>query len=364
MKIADICQVLEHWAPPTLQESYDNCGLLTGDSQSICTGVLCALDVTEEIIREAEAKACNLVVAHHPLIFGPLRRIDPHHPVGRTLILAIQKGIAVYAIHTNLDNVIHGVNGAMADRLGLSDRQVLSPKSSLLKKLYTFVPASHVEVVADALFAAGAGHVGRYDQCSFRQAGEGSFRASTGANPYVGKIGEQHREPEWKLEVLYPAHLEKVVVAALQGAHPYEEVAYDLVTLSNPHPSLGSGLIGVLPQPMEIAAFLDRVKSAFGCSVLRYSGASSTPIRRVALCGGAGSFLISKALASKADVYLTADLKYHEFFEPDQRMLLVDLGHYESEQFTIGLIQSFLAEKFLNFAVLKTERITNPVRYH
>ena len=364
MNIADICQVLEQWAPPILQESYDNCGLLTGDPQAVCTGVLCALDVTESVIEEAEANGCNLVVAHHPLIFGALRRIDPHHPVGRTLIRAIQKGIAVYAIHTNLDNVIHGVNGAMADRLELSDRQVLLPKSSHLKKLYTFVPASHLEAVADALFAAGAGHVGRYDQCSFRQLGEGSFRASAGTNPFVGKIGEQHREPEWKLEVLYPAHLEKAVVLALQGAHPYEEVAYDLVMLSNPHPSLGSGLIGELPQPMDPASFLDRVKSAFGCSVLRYTGASNTPIRRVALCGGAGSFLISKALASKADAFLTADLKYHEFFEPDQKMLLVDLGHYESEQFTIGLIQSFLAEKFLNFAVLKTERITNPVRYH
>lgn len=364
MTIADICQSLEHWAPPYLQESYDNSGLLTGDLQSECSGVLCTLDVTEEVIEEAIVKGCNLVVAHHPLIFGPLRRIDSNHPVGRTLIRAIRHDIAVYAIHTNLDNVIHGVNQALADQLQLAARQVLSPKKDILKKLYTFVPLAQVDAVADALFQAGAGHVGRYDQCSFRQAGEGSFRGSADTNPFVGKVGELHREPEWKLEVLYPAHLEKAVIQALQAAHPYEEVAYDLVSLSNPHPSVGSGLIGLLPEPLDRGDFLDRVKSAFGCSVLRFAGFEQGKIHRVAICGGAGSFLISRALALKADAYLTADLKYHDFFEPDGKMLLVDLGHYESEQFTIGLIQSFLAEKFLNFAVLKTERITNPVRYH
>jgi len=364
MTIADICQNLEQWAPPSLQESYDNCGLLVGDSQLPCTGVLCSLDVTLEVIEEAMANGCNLVVAHHPLIFGSLKRIDPNHPVGRTLTCAIRNDVAVYAIHTNLDNVLHGVNHAMAERLQLVDRQVLSPQYHILKKLYTYVPPTHVDLVADALFQAGAGHVGQYDQCSFRQAGEGSFRGTLGSNPFVGKVGELHREPEWKLEVLYPVHLETAVIRALKGAHPYEEVAYDLVGLSNPHPSLGSGLIGNLPKPMDPKEFLDQVKLAFGCSVLRFSGLQTGKIHRVAICGGAGSFLISKALDSNADAYLTADIKYHEFFEPDGKMLLVDLGHYESEQFTIGLIQSFLAEKFPNFAVLKTGRITNPVRYH
>lgn len=364
MIISDFTQYLAHWAPLSLQEPYDNCGLLTGNTQTACTGVLCALDATEAIVDEAVAKGCNLIVVHHPLIFHPLKKIDQNHPVGRTLIRAIQQDIAVYAMHTNLDNVINGVNGAAADRLALSDREVLLPKPGQLKKLYTFVPASHMDVVADALFQAGAGHVGRYDQCSFRQAGEGSFRASPGTNPFVGKIGERHLESEWKLEVLYPAHLEKTLVQALQGAHPYEEVAYDLVVLSNPHPSAGSGLIGLLPEPMNTRDFLGHVKSAFNCSVLRYSEPRHSTIHRVAICGGAGSFLISNALAQKADAFLTADLKYHDFFEPDGKMLLVDLGHYESEQFTIGLIQSFLAEKFPNFAVLKTDQITNPVRYH
>jgi dinuclear metal center YbgI/SA1388 family protein len=364
MRITDITQLLEQWAPRSLQESYDNSGLITGDPQLVCTGVLCALDATEEVIDEAVEKGCNLVVAHHPILFGGVKKIDPNHYVGRALIKAIRNDVSLYAIHTNLDNVIEGVSKGMADQLGLQHRSVLSPQKQILKKLYTFVPSVHVDAVSTALFQAGAGHVGRYDQCSFRQAGEGSFRASEGANPFVGEIGVLHREPEWKLEVIFPAYLEKEVLMALKQAHPYEEVAYDLVDLSNEHPGVGAGLIGELPEAIGTQEFLNRVKQLFGTPVLRFSGPADRPIKKVALCGGAGSFLISKALASGADVFLTADLKYHEFFEADGRLLLVDLGHYESEQFTIDLIQSFLAGKFPNFAVLKTGRTTNPVCYH
>jgi hypothetical protein len=241
---------------------------------------------------------------------------------------------------------------------------VLSPKAGTLKKLYTFVPIAKVDAVSEALFAAGAGHIGRYDQCSFRQAGEGTFRGLEGAKPFVGTVGNRHREAEWKLEVLYPAPLETAILQALRSAHPYEEVAYDLVALSNSHPDVGSGLVGELSSPMTATAFLDFVKNAFGCSTIRYTRSHGRSIHRVALCGGAGSFLIYNALSVGADAYLTADLKYHEFFEAEGKMLLADLGHYESEQFTIELIQSFLAEKFPTFAVLKTERTTNPVRYH
>lgn len=363
MRIHDIIQELERWAPRSWQESYDNAGLITGDANLECTGVLCCLDATEEVIAEAVERGCNLVVAHHPIVFGGIKRIDPQHYVGRALIRSIRNEVAIYAIHTNLDNLLEGVNGAMANLLGLRHRSVLLPKSHQLKKLYTFVPTAHVEPVANALFAAGAGHIGRYDQCSFRQAGEGSFRALEGASPFVGELGKQHREPEWKFEVLYPANLESTILAALRTTHPYEEVAYDLVELSNIHPSIGSGLIGELPEALSEAEFLDRVKSAFGVVSLRHTATTGRSIRRVALCGGAGSFLISNSLSKKADSFLTADLKYHEFFEADGRMLLVDLGHYESEQCTIGLIQGYLAEKFPTFAVLKTDLITNPVRY-
>lgn len=364
MRIADIIQELERWCPRSWQETYDNSGLLVGDAGSTCTGVLCALDATEEVIAEAIDKGCNLVVAHHPIIFGGLKRIDPNHYVGRSIIRAIRHDIAVYAIHTNLDNNLKGVNRTMADRLGLVNRSLLAPKTGQLKKLTTYVPEKHVDAVADELFRSGAGHIGRYDECSFRQLGVGSFRPLEGTNPFVGQIGSRHQESEWKLEVLYPSHLDREILQALKRSHPYEEVAYDLVSLSNVHPMIGSGLIGELPESLSTDDFLDQVKSAFGSGSLRFAGPNAPAIRRVALCGGAGSFLISKALAAGADAFLTADLKYHEFFEADEKMLLVDLGHYESEQFTIGLIQSFLAEKFLNFAVLKTERTTNPVQYH
>ena len=363
MRIHDIIQELERWAPRSWQESYDNAGLITGDAAWDCTGVLCCLDATEEVIEEAIQRGCNLVVAHHPIVFGGVKRIDPQHYVGRALIRSIRNEVAIYAIHTNLDNLLEGVNGAMADRLGLLNRSVLLPKNNQLKKLCTYIPATHVDEVANALYAAGAGHIGRYDQCSFRQSGEGSFRALDGAAPYVGELGKQHRETERKLEVLYPANLESSVLTALRLAHPYEEVAYDLTALSNTHPSIGSGLIGELPEACPEEEFLDRIKSAFGVVSLRHTAVSGRQIRRVALCGGAGSFLISNALSQKADVFMTADLKYHEFFEADGRMLLADLGHYESEQYTIGLLQTFLAEKFPTFAVLKTDLITNPVRY-
>ena len=364
MRITDLTQQLEKWAPLSLQESYDNAGLITGDPQQTCTGVLCALDAIDVVIDEAIEKGCNLVVAHHPILFSGLKKIDPHHYVGRALIKAIRHNVAIYAIHTNLDNLREGVSKTLADRLELGSRSVLIPQKQSLKKLYTFVPLAHIDTVSAALFAAGAGHIGQYDQCSFRQAGEGSFRASEGADPFVGSIGTLHREPEWKLEVIFPALLQREVLAALKAAHPYEEVAFDLVNLSNDHPGIGSGLIGELPAAVEATVFLDRLKKIFGTPVLRFAGLGSRPIKKVALCGGAGSFLISRALAAGADAFLTADLKYHEFFEADGRMLLVDLGHYESEQFSIDLIQSFLAGKFPNFAVLKTARITNPVCYH
>jgi dinuclear metal center YbgI/SA1388 family protein len=364
MRIIDVIQVLESWAPRSLQESYDNSGLIFGSGQTECTGVLCTLDATEEVIAEAVQRGCNLVVAHHPILFGGLKQIDPTHYVGRALIQAIRNDVAIYAIHTNLDNVLNGVSQAMADRLQLVNRKILSPKPHQLKKLYTFVPLAHIENVSNALFQAGAGQIGRYDRCSFRQSGEGSFRGLAGSAPYVGSVGQQHLEPEYKLEVIYPYFLEKDILGALRESHPYEEVAFDLVNLTNDHPDIGSGLIGDLPEPMDAQAFLARLKEVFFSEGLRYTVPNNRSIRRVALCGGAGSFLISKALSSGVDAFLTADLKYHEFFEADGKMLLVDLGHYESEQFTIGLIQRVLAEKFPNFAVLKTERITNPVRYY
>ncbi|MCG2614367.1 Nif3-like dinuclear metal center hexameric protein [Terrimonas sp. NA20] len=361
--IAEIISFLESVAHPSLQETYDNAGLIIGHPSWECTGVICSLDVTEEVISEAISKKCNLVVAHHPIVFRGLKRINGHNYVERTVIAAIKHDIAIYAIHTNLDNVQHGVSGRMAALLGLQKLMVLDPKEHTLKKLFTFVPADKAEQVRQAMFAAGAGQIGNYSECSFNSEGSGTFRAGPGSNPYVGQQDVRHSEAEIKIEVVFPAYLESPVVAALKGSHPYEEVAFDVVALVNRHPQIGSGMVGELPAAMEETVFLERVKEIFGLKVIRHTPLTGRSVKTVAVCGGAGSFLISKALRAKADMYITADMKYHESFDAEGRMVIADIGHYESEQFTIALLQEVLEEKFPTFAVLKTSVNTNPVQY-
>ena len=363
MKISQVTAFLESLAHPSLQENYDNAGLIIGNSDRECTGILVSLDATEDVIKEAIVKKCNLVVAHHPIIFGSLKKINGKNYAEKAVITAIKNDIAIYAIHTNLDNVLEGVSGKMAEMLGLVDISVLAEKTSTLKKLYTYVPMDNAEEVRAAIFAAGAGQIGNYSECSFSSEGTGTFKGEEGANPFVGEVGSRHYENEMRIETVFPAWLESKVVAALKDAHPYEEVAYDVVQLSNNHSGACSGVVGVLPEPMDEIAFLTELKSVFEVPVVRHTELSGKPVSKVALCGGAGSFLISKALAAGADFYITADVKYHEFFDANARMVIADIGHYESEQFTINLLQEILEEKFPTFAVLKTEVETNPVHY-
>lgn len=364
MKITAITSFLESLAPPVLQESYDNAGLITGSPDWECTGILCSLDATEDVIAEAVSRGCNLVVAHHPIVFGGLKRITGANYVERTVIAAIRQNIAIYAIHTNLDNVLDGVNGRMAALLDLQDLRVLAPRPQTLRKLFTFAPVAHAAAVRAALFAAGAGQIGRYGECSFNAEGTGTFTAGQGTQPFVGQQSVPHAEAEMKIEVIYPAHLEASIIKALLAAHPYEEVAYDLVPLANTHPGIGAGLIGRLPQALSQNDFLALLRKQFGTPMIRHTRLAQTPVEWVALCGGAGSFLISNALRAGAHAFVTADLKYHEFFDANDRLLLADIGHYESEQFTIDLMQEVLEQKFPNFAVLKTKVETNPVRYY
>jgi dinuclear metal center YbgI/SA1388 family protein len=363
MKIAEIISCLETIAPPYLQESYDNAGLLTGNAGWECTGAVISLDVTEDVVKEAIEKKCNLIVAHHPIIFSGLKKITGKNYVEKTVILAIKNDIAIYAIHTNLDNVLKGVSGKMADMLGLIDQKILQPKTGLLKKLVTFVPLKEAEKVRTAIFEAGAGHIGNYSEASFGVEGIGTFKAGEGTNPHVGKIGERHEEKELKLEVIFPEWIEGTLIAAMIAAHPYEEVAYDIIPLDNAHQQIGSGVIGKLKEPMAEIAFFTLVKAVFGLAVIRHTPLLGKSIKKVALCGGAGSFLINTAAASGADVYLTGDIKYHEFFDADGRLVVADIGHYESEQYTIDLLFDVLSKKFSNFAVLKTGVKTNPVHY-
>ena len=361
--IADIAAHLESIAPLSYQEDYDNAGLLTGSYSWTCSGALCALDATEAVIEEAVARKCNLVIAHHPVIFRGLKKLNGRSHVEKTVIAAIKNDIAIYAIHTNLDNVANGVNGRIADKLGLNNRNVLAPAEGGLKKLFTFVPTSYLEQVRSAVFAAGGGHISRYSECSFVSEGKGSFKPGEGTNPFAGSIGIRQEEPEMKLEIILPAYLEQTVLQALFESHPYEEVAYDLVNLTNTHGQRGAGLYGELPAEMEEKAFLALVKEQFGTPVIRHTSFTGKPVKQVAVCGGAGSFLLPNTLKAGVQAFITSDLKYHEFFEPEGNLLVCDIGHFESEQFTTDLLIEILLQKFPNFAVLKSEVRTNPVNY-
>ncbi|MEN9952971.1 MAG: hypothetical protein RLZZ520_1239 [Bacteroidota bacterium] len=359
----DIINFLETKAPRRLQADYDNSGWVVGNPQQACTGVLTALDLTPEVIEEAIEKKINLIIVHHPPIFKGLKQLMPSNPVARMLTSAIKADLSIYAIHTNLDHVIWGVNGEIANRIGLQNTKVLAPLPGTHQKLVTFVPIKHASGVRTSLFEAGAGAIGNYDECSFNANGLGTFRANDKANPFVGAIDEQHHEQEERIEVIFPIHLKPAILSALFKAHPYETVAYDLYPLDNEFEEIGAGAIGSLAAPMEEKDFLNHLKKTFQTGVIRHSPPIGKQIQRVALCGGSGKSLIINALRNNADVYVTADLGYHDFFEPDGQLLLADIGHFESEQYTSDLLVKAIKEKFPTFAVLKTGRNTNPVNY-
>ncbi|HZJ59372.1 MAG TPA: Nif3-like dinuclear metal center hexameric protein [Chitinophagaceae bacterium] len=363
MKVSDVISFLESQAHPSLQEHYDNAGLIIGDKSWECTGIICSLDATEEVINEAVGKGCNLLIAHHPIIFAGLKKINGKNYVEKAVIAAIKNDIAIYAIHTNLDNVLEGVNGKIASLLGLTNKSILSQKEGTLKKLFTFAPVDKAVQVRDAIFEAGGGYIGNYSECSFSAEGTGTFKGHEGTTPYVGEVGKQHQEKEIKIEVIFPSWLESDILAAMIAAHPYEEVAYDVIDLANKHQRVGSGVVGELREAVNEINFLNHIKGIFNLSVIRHTSLLNKPVKKVAVCGGAGSFLVSSALVAGVDMYITADMKYHEFFDANGRMVIADIGHYESEQFTIDLLAEILERKFLNFAVLKTEVKTNPVRY-
>ena len=364
MKISEIIQQLESFAPPQLQESYDNSGLLTGNADWDCKGILLTLDATEDVVKEAVSKKCNLVIAHHPILFRGIKRINGSDYAQRALITSIKNDIAIYAIHTNLDNVLTGVSGKMADLLGLVNVEVLLPKEGSLEKLYTFVPVEHAEKVRRAIFEAGGGDIGKYAQCSFNVEGIGTYTPEPGADPFIGEVGKPQTTTEIKIEVIFPSYLRNGIIRAMLDAHPYEEVAYDVLKVENVHLGTGAGAIGSLPHPMDEVDFLKLLKQKFNLPLIRHTPLLGQRVTRVALCGGAGSFLISKALVRKADFYITGDVKYHEFFDANGKMVIADIGHFESEQFTIDLLHQLLVEKFPTFAVLKSGTQTNPVNYY
>lgn len=363
MIIKHITDYLETIAPLSLQESYDNSGLLVGNKNTKLKGVLVALDCTEDVVDEAIKNKCNLIVAHHPVIFGGLKKINGKNYVERVVIKAIKNDIAIYAIHTNYDNVLHGVNAEISRRIGLTNLKTLVPKPSTLRKLYTFIPVNDYEKVASAVFAAGAGHIGNYSETGFRTPGTGTFRGNESANPAIGKKGVLEAVNEVRFETIFPAHMQSSVIAALIQSHPYEEVAYDVVELQNTHPHIGSGMVGELKVPIDEVAFLKKLKKQMQAGCVRHTAIRNKPVRKVAVCGGSGSFLLKAAIASGADVLVTADFKYHEFFDAENQIIIADIGHYESEQFTKDLLAKQLSEKFPIIAPLISKVNTNPVNY-
>ena len=357
--------VLEHWAPPVLQESYDNSGLLVGDRFAAIDSVLVSLDCTEAVVEEAARKGAGMIISHHPIIFSGLKRLTGSNHVERTVMAAIRHGIALYAIHTNLDNVMDGVNQQLASAAGClpNTLRILRPKPAMLNQLVVYVPKNQADEVQEALFAAGAGRIGNYDECGWAVQGKGTFRPLDGAQPAFGQNGIRHALDEVRVEVVVEPWKLSEVIAAMNQAHPYEEVAHSVHALLNTQKQIGSGMVGELANPMDQEAFLDQVKANLNCQTVRHTHFLDKPIRKVAVCGGSGSFLLEDAIRSGADVFITSDFKYHEFFGAENQILIADVGHYESEWQTTHLIVSRLNNKFTNFAIHLAETNPNPIHY-
>lgn len=364
MKLREITQFLESLAPLAYQESYDNSGLLVGDPNQEIHQALISLDCTEEVVDEAISIGANLIISHHPIVFSGIKKLTGKNYVERVLLKAIKNDIALYAIHTNLDSMLGGVNSKIAEKLGLQHTAILKPKTNSLEKLCVYVPVASADKVRNALYQAGAGKMSLYDECSFNTSGYGTFRPLEGADPFLGNVGEQHREMETKIEVLYPKHLRRSVLLGLFESHPYEFPAYDLIALENSDYDAGSGLVGELPDEMSQEEFLAHVKNSMDVSVIRFTPLTHKSIKRVALCGGSGSFLLKDAIQSGADAYISADFKYHEFFDAENKLLIADIGHFESEQFTQQLLLEVIQKKFTTFAIRLTGIVTNPINYY
>ena len=363
MLLKEVTQHIESIAPLAFQESYDNAGLIIGHPNDEISGILITLDVIEEILDEAIRKNLNLIIAHHPIIFSGIKKLNGKNYIERCIAKAIKNDIAIYAAHTNLDSVFGGVNSKICEKLELQNCRILAPTPSFLKKLVTFVPIADAAKVRNAILEAGAGHIGNYDSCSFNQNGNGTFRGNDKTNPYVGEKNQLHTEEETRIETIFPKHIQSKVIQALLQAHPYEEVAYDIYPLDNEYTQAGIGMIGELQEPIDELDFLQKVKDAFKCKVVKHTQLLGKPIRRVAVCGGSGSTYLNMAMAQKADIFISGDFKYHQFFDAENQIIVADIGHYESEQFTKEVFYELLTKKFPKFAVHLSDFNTNPVIY-
>lgn len=363
VKLYELIEVIETLAPVQTQESYDNSGLIIGNKQDIISGAIISLDITEGVIYEAVKLGYNLIISHHPIIFKPLKRLNGNTATERCIILAIKHGIALYAAHTNLDNSMKGVNAILADKLNITPSGILQPLKGMLRKLVVYVPNSHQDAVREAMFKSGAGVIGNYDSCSFNSLGQGTFRANEGSNPYVGSQGELHMESEIKIEAILPSWLEQKVIKSVLEVHPYEEVAWDSYNLNNDHMQIGAGIYGQLHSPMKEIDFLTNIKNVLSVPFLKHSPLLHKDILKVGLCGGSGNFLLQDAINHQCDVFITGELKYHDYFMAENKILLVEAGHYETEQFSKELLYRILKENFTTFALQISGISSNPVNY-
>ncbi|MEO9871676.1 Nif3-like dinuclear metal center hexameric protein [Ekhidna sp.] len=363
MQIKDITEFLDSWAHPSLQENYDNSGLLLGEKNDTVNQALITLDVTEEVVDEAINSQSNLIIAHHPFIFKGIKRIGNSHWIDKCIRKAIKNDIAIYAIHTNLDNVHTGVNRKIGEKIGLTNLSILSPKKNTLSKLTVFVPKDNKEDVLAAMYTAGAGMIGNYDHCSFQIDGTGTYRGNEASNPTIGTQGMNEQTEETRIEVIVPNHKLNSVLSAAKSSHPYEEVAHYINVLNNLNQEVGSGMIGELDREVNPEQFLLELKSAMNLNTIRHTKTVKGKIKKVAICGGSGSFLLDQAISKQADILITADFKYHDFFEANNQIIIADIGHYESEVFTKELLQDALTKNFTKFAFCLSKVDTNPIKY-
>lgn len=363
MTVNDIAKILEELAPLAHAEDFDNVGLLVGNPSMTVNGILVTLDTLENVVDEAITKKCNLIVSFHPIIFKGLKRITGSNYVERVVLKAIEHKIAIYSMHTALDNSKMGVNAKICEVLNIKNPEILMPRKGAIKKLTTYAPLADAENIKSALFEAGAGEIGKYSNCSYSLDGVGSFKAGDQANPTVGKIGEIHLEKETQINVIFSFEKEKGILQALSDSHPYEEIAYEVITLENAHQDIGTGMIGTLTEEMDEKEFLLFVKNRMKAKVVRHSNLLGKKVKKVAVLGGSGAFAIGAAKKAKADMYISADFKYHDFFQAENQLVIADIGHFETEQFTKDLLVDYLTKKIPNFAVSLSESITNPIKY-
>ncbi len=358
--IGDLSSALESVAPSLYAESYDNVGLLVGRSEWKCEKVLVALDITEAVVQEAIEKGVQAIVAHHPVIFGGIQRLTGEDTAQRAIELAIKHSIALLACHTNLDAIEGGVSYRMAQAISLVNVRTLQPRSGLLWNLIVYVPAESAETLLEALWEAGAGKMGAYDECAFRSHGLGSFRPKEGAHPHNGVIGERAFADEIRLELLVPEGARKKVHQCMMEHHPYEEIAHSWLKHDGVHHSVGFGAIGQW-DACDWPEAVRRIKTAFGVASFRHTMPIASDYRTVAVCGGAGADLLAQAKSQQAELFITSDITYHRYFGADDRLVFIDIGHWESEQHAMELLIDIVREKFPNFAVLKSETNTNPM---